>query len=111
MKLRLEKSKITIRLSTSEIADFSASKNIEEKVIISDNNHFTFALKICDSCHKLFAEFKDGGLVLHVPTDDADQWLNSKRIGIHETTLTNDGDNIKLIVEEDLPRRKSIKKG
>ena len=106
MKLRMEKEKITIRLSPAEIELLSTSKSIEEKLTISENNHFTFSLTISESLKTLTAEFKHAALLVQVPAQKMNKWINSKQVGMKETIKSELGSEIKLTLEEDLPPRK-----
>ena len=110
MKLRLEKSKITIRLSPSEMELFSSSKFIEEKLIISDNNEFSFALSSNESPDMMTAQFKNGALLVNIPAQKVEKWINSSQVGLKETIKSESGSEIQLTLEEDLPPRKFKKK-
>ena len=110
MKLRLEKTKITIRLSPSEMELFSSSKFIEEKLIISDNNEFAFALSSSDSPDTMTAQFNNRALSVHIPTQKVEKWINSGQVGLKETIKSDSGSEIQLTLEEDLPPRKFKKK-
>jgi len=110
MKLRLEKDKITIRLAPSEIENFVTKKYLEEKLYISKNNRFAFALSISETSQSCVAEFKPDALQVVVPVEKVNKWINSKQVGIKETIVTISGDEIVLTLEEDLPPRKNKKK-
>jgi len=110
MKLRLEKERITIRLSPYEIETFFSQKFLEEKLAISENNHFSFALSISEEQEAISAEFKNSRLLVQVPSQKADKWINSRQIGMKETIISEFDSEIKLTLEEDLPPRKHRKK-
>jgi len=110
MKLRLEKEKITIRLKPSEIKKFSDVKFLEEKLSLSENNHFTFALSISEFHNSLDAEFIKSSLLVHVPQQKVDKWIKSNQVGMKETIVSEFGSEIILTLEEDLPPRKDKKK-
>jgi len=110
MKLRLDKERIIVRLTPAEIEHFSTAKFLEEKVSLSQTNHFSFALKLCTACEKLLVDFKESTLMLQVPSDKAKLWFGTNRIGINEKIVTEDGNKISLTIEEDLPRRKNRRK-
>ena len=110
MKLRLEKEKITIRLSPSEIQLFLSSKYLEEKLILSKNNEFAFALSIKESQEAMTAQFSNGALLVHIPAHKVDKWINSGQVGLKETIKSDLGSEIQLTLEEDLPPRKFKKK-
>lgn len=110
MKLRLEKGIVKFRLASSEIEKLSSEKFLEEKIFLSDNNQFAYALSIQDSIESCAVSFGNSSLAIIIPQQKAEKWINSNQIGIKETIVTENGDNIVLTLEEDLPPRKHKKK-
>jgi hypothetical protein len=104
------KQKITIRLSPSEKALFSSSKFLEEKLSIANDNEFAFALSSSESPSIMTAEFKNAALLVHIPAQKLDKWVNSGQVGLKEIIKTDSGREIQLTLEEDLPPRKFKKK-
>jgi len=110
MKLRMETGSIKIRLTPTEIEAFNAYKYLDEKVGITKNNYFTYALSIDDASESCLILFEQNALNIHVPEKKVEKWLNSKQVGIKETIVTEEGNEIVLTLEEDLPPRKHKKR-
>ena len=110
MKLRMETGSIKIRLSPTEIEAFNAYHNLEEKVRITKSNYFTYVISIDDTSESCLVLFEQNALNIHVPEKKVEKWLNSKQVGIKETIVTEEGNEIVLTLEEDLPPRKHKKR-
>lgn len=111
MKLRLEKGSVKVRLSTEEISRLSTDKFLEERLNISEGIAFGFSVQILSDQKSIAVRFQNNNLEIIVPEASAQKWMNSKQIGIKETFHTNLGESIDLVVEEDLPPRKTKNPG
>lgn len=109
MKLRLDKGSITVRLTSLEVKHFNSEKFLKEKIVLTGQNQFDYSIKIEESMDLCTAEFKDNSLIICVPKSKVEKWVSSNQVGIKETIVTESGDEIVLILEEDLPRRKHRK--
>ena len=110
MKLRIEKGNIKIRLTAAEIDQFHNDKYLNENIHISRNNHFSYSLRIDQESESCSAVFEKNSLLIHIPAKKAEKWINSNRVGIKETIITDNNDTLVLTLEEDLPPRKHKKK-
>lgn len=110
MKLRLEKDTVRLRLSPDEIRTLKFEKYIIEKFHLSEENRFSYSIKLIDHSDRCMINFKSQSMELSVPVAIADKWMDSSRIGIKETIVTDQGGEIVLYVEEDLPPRKNREK-
>lgn len=106
MKLRMETGNIKIRLTPAEIETFNTDKFLQEKLSLTENNYFSYAISINDTSGSCLVIFEQNALNIHVPGKKVEKWLNSKQIGIKETIVTEEGNEIVLTLEEDLPPRK-----
>lgn len=106
MKLRLENNIVKIRLSPEEIAKLNLEKTISEKLQISKGNDFSYSVCIDNNIKSCTADFENNSLNVCVPSTIANKWIGSNKIGIKESIESEFGEEILLIVEEDLPPRK-----
>ena len=106
MKLRMEQGNITIRLSPSEIGDLREKKTLKEELFISGTNRFSFTVNINDRSVSCRANFSRNSLIIEVPLEKAEKWMNSGQIGIKETIVTEASAPFVLVLEEDLRPRK-----
>lgn len=109
MKLRFEKGTVKVRLSLEEIDLLNSEKSIFENLYISKDNGFNYSVQLVERQDTCSIDFINNSLKISVPNTIADKWMNSNRIGIKETIVTDEGEAIVLIIEEDLPPRKNRK--
>lgn len=107
MKLRLEKGSVKVRLLTEEINRLIYKNFIEESIQFSEENAFNFSVQIMKMENPVEVIFQNNSLKIFIPTKSAEKWVNSNQIGIKETIKSNLGESIEIVVEEDLPPRKS----
>ncbi len=110
MKLRLEKDKVRLRLSSDELKILINEKFINEKIQLAKDNEFSYSVKIDDHSDRCMVNFKCHGMELSIPSASAEKWMNTNQVGIKETVVSKDGGKISVFVEEDLPRRSSTEK-
>lgn len=106
MKLRLEKGVIKIRLKPEEIEELKNENFLSEELYIKDENRFGYSVKVSEDTDICLIKFDKSGLLVIVPEEKVNNWMNSNQIGIKETIITDKGEYIVLTLEEDLPPRK-----
>jgi hypothetical protein len=107
MKLRLDKDRVRLRLTSDEKKVLKANKSITEQFHISAENQFTYSIQVVDYPDTCVVTFESNSLEIKIPNVMADKWMDSNQVGIKETIITDEGGKIVLFVEEDLPPRKS----
>jgi len=110
MKLRLETGSVKLRLLREEMARLDSDKSIAEKIQIDANNTFTYIVSIVTIGDSCLMEFSDATLHVSIPSNKATKWLQSNQVGIRETIVTENKENILLVIEEDLPPRQKNNK-
>lgn len=110
MKLRLETGTVKLRLSSKEMTKLAAEKSIDERLQISANNAFTYHVSIVNNEDVCNIEFTGSALQVRIPSNRALKWLTSNQVGIRETIITENKEQILLVIEEDLPPRQKNKK-
>lgn len=109
MKLRLEHNCVKLRLSKEEINKLKSEKKIAEFIHIERNNAFEYGVWIYDG-ENCMVNFNNHSLRVHIPSTLAGKWFTANQIGIREIINAEDGKQILLVVEEDLPPRQKAKK-
>ena len=109
MKLRIEKSSVKVRLSEAEIDLFVSNGALTETVKVTENNQFQYTIRVDSNGDKCGVLFESSGVTLTIPETRVEKWSNSSQIGIKETIVTDNGGEIVLTLEQDLPPRKHRK--
>jgi len=107
MKLRLDNKTVRFRLSKDEIVRLQADGYLEEKIAINEDNQIVYVIDILDDLESCSLNFDEEGIHVGIPFGLSEKWINSNQIGIQETFDADDGSTITLIIEENLPPRKS----
>lgn len=95
MKLRIRGNSVRLRLTKSEVSEFSAKGKVENKTDFG-NSVFIYALKSSEKAEKLEAKFKNGKIEIIVPQAEAKDWAETEKIGISAETQ-----NLKILIEKD----------
>lgn len=107
MKLRLDKKTVKFRLDKDEIVRLQNDGFLEEKLIINDDNQFLYVIDIMEDLEACELTFSEDGIQVGIPFELSEKWINSNQVGISETFDADDGSTITLIIEENLPPRKT----
>lgn len=106
MKLRFEKGIVKLRLSLEEISTLINNQLISESYYISKDNKFEYSIKIEQHLQACSISFNSDSMIVQIPQFKAEKWINSRQVGIKEIIVTDQSEEMVLIVEEDLPPRK-----
>ena len=106
MKFRVEKNTVEFRLTPDEIGRFSQEHTLSDILLIDRSNKFEYTLSSSGIDNNPKIQFSQTGVKLIIPQQKVDNWINSNNIGIREKFKNADGEEIIIVVEEDLPRRK-----
>lgn len=106
MKLRITKDTIVFRLTREEMEVLRTAKEISDKVFISEENQLEYFIKSRKTANNAIITFTRASIKATVPQSTLDDWLDSKKIGITASIITEKGDSVTLKIEEDLPPRK-----
>jgi hypothetical protein len=101
MKLRIQANSIRYRLSMTDVEKFRTEGYLEESTQIGSHT-FTYALNRLRDKGDLLAEFNDGLLILHIPSDLATKWTETDLVGLeHEQDTDGYSGKLRLAVEKD----------
>lgn len=107
MKLRIDKKTVKIRLSKEEILELQSEGFLENHLAISEENYLSYVVEILDDIDTCDLNFSPNAIEIGIPFKVADKWIKSNQVAIKQIIDTDDGESLTLIVEEDLPPRKS----
>jgi hypothetical protein len=107
MKLRIEKKTVRIRLSKEEILTLQSEGFLENRVAISEDNYLSYVVEILKDIETCDLNFSANAVEVGIPYDTAEKWIRSNQVGIKEIIDTDNGESVTLLIEEDLPPRKS----
>lgn len=105
MKLRINHSSIRIRLGKSDIQELKEHGSVRNELLFPGGERLIYQLEIGDS---YYASLDNNCLIVTIPKDESDVWLNSEKLAIETKLERNEGDELILLVEKDLHDPNSI---
>ncbi|MEP0987569.1 hypothetical protein [Ekhidna sp.] len=99
MKLRINHSSIRIRLGKSDIQELREQRKVKNELLFPGGKKLVYKLEIGESFH---ASLDTNCLIVTIPEDESDAWLNSEKLAIETKLERNEGDELILLVEKDL---------
>ncbi len=106
MKLRIDKKTVKIRLSKEEILVLQSEGFLENQLIISEENYFSYVVEVLEDIETCDLNFSSNTIEVGIPFKTAEKWIKSNQLAIKEKIETDDGESLTLIIEEDLPQGK-----
>jgi hypothetical protein len=101
MKLHINGNSLRLRLSQSEVAQFSKTGFVEDSIQFAPGAHFAYALESLSSLKAPQAHYANGSLSIRVPGADATDWVMSDRIGISGEQPLASGKSLSILIEKD----------
>jgi hypothetical protein len=101
MKLRIQGNSLRLRLSQSEVAQFSKTGFVEDSVQFAPGTSFSYALESMSKLSAPQALFSDGWLRVQIPGADATNWACSDRVSISGDQPLESGKSLAILVEKD----------
>jgi hypothetical protein len=104
MKLRIKGNSIRLRLGRSEVSEFLAVGVVEESTTFDPAGlqRLKYRLVATDDLSEVSANFEDGCLTVSLPTDLANSWGSTDRIGIEASQRIAEGSTLRILIEKDL---------
>lgn len=102
MKIRILDNSVRLRLTQSEVKDFTEKGIVETKTVFghSPNSVLTYALVSAD-CNELKAEFKNNRIEISVPEKLATVWTTTELVGLDNNPGANGDSGLKILIEKD----------
>jgi hypothetical protein len=101
MKLLLQGNSLRLRLSQSEVAQFSKTGFVEEGIQFGPGANFAYTLESMSSLSAPQAVFSNGWLRIQVPGAEATQWACSDRVSLSGEQALASGQRLALLIEKD----------
>lgn len=101
MKLRFENNSVRYRIRKTELAQLKQDGFVQETVAF-ENTTFTYELRI-EKSGELYAEFSHNTVIIHIPYDTANAFLNTDEVGIYKSVQLKDNQTLDIIIEKDFP--------
>jgi hypothetical protein len=101
MKLLLQGNSLRLRLSQSEVAQFSKTGFVEDGIQFGAGASFAFTLESMSSLSSPQAVFSNGWLRIQVPGAEATQWACSDRVSLSGEQPLQSGQRLALLIEKD----------
>lgn len=100
MKLRLRHNSIRLRLTQKEVAEFSETGSVEDRIDFGANISFRYRLESDHDADAINASFRDGCITVTIPEDEGITWAGSEQVGL-ESTQSDDVGGLSVLIEKD----------
>ncbi len=90
-----------LRLSQSEVAQFSKTGCVEDSIEFAPGVSFAYALESLSSVNTLAASYSNGWLRIQVPTAEGIEWVRTDRVGISGEQPLESGKRLSILIEKD----------
>ena len=101
MKLRFEKNSVRYRIRKTELAQLKQDGFVQETVTF-EHATLTYELRI-KKVDELFAEFSNNTVIIHIPNNIANTFINTEEAGIYKSIQLKDNQTLDIIIEKDFP--------
>jgi hypothetical protein len=101
MKLRIHGNSLRLRLSQSEVAQFSKTGFVEDSVQFAPGSNFAYTLESSSSIPAAKASYQNGWLRIQVPAAAATEWFTTDRVGISAEQPLESGKQLSILIEKD----------
>src|SRR5208337_4910025 len=100
MKLRIHGNSLRLRLSQSEVAQFSKTGFVEDSLQLAPGSNFAYTLESSSSISAPQASYQNGWLRIQVPTAAATEWFTTDRVGISADQPLESGKHLSILIEK-----------
>src|SRR5580693_9065895 len=101
MKLCIHGNSLRLRLTQSEVAQFSKTGFVEDSIQFAPGASFTYTLESLSSLRAPQALYANNGLRILVPGADATEWVRSDRVGISGEQPLESGKSLAILIQKD----------
>jgi hypothetical protein len=101
MKLRIHGNSLRLRLSQSEVAQFSKTGFVEDSTQFAPGIKFTYTMESSSSLPAPQASYQDHWLRVQVPAAAANEWFSTDRIAISCDQPIEAGKALSILIEKD----------
>jgi len=101
MKLRIHGNSLRLRLSQSEVAQFSKTGFVEDSTQFAPGVKFAYTIECCSSLPAPQASYQDHWLRIQVPAAAAKEWFTTDRIAISADQPLESDKSLSILIEKD----------
>jgi hypothetical protein len=101
MKIRIKGNSIRYRLGKTDIASFGRDGLLEERTEFLNGPSFYYRLQKKESITSLQASFSDNRIIIFVPENMANEWINTDVVGFDNKIDMDAGKSLFLQIEKD----------
>ena len=101
MKLRIHGDSLWLRISQSEVAQFSKTGFLEDSIQFAPGASFSYVLESLHSVSSPQALYQNGRLRVQVPGPDGTAWACSDRVSMSGEQAIESGKQLSILVEKD----------
>ena len=101
MKLCIQGNSLRLRLSQSEVSQFSKTGFVEDSIQFAPGRSFAYTLESLSKLSAPQALYANGGLRIQVPGADATDWVRSDRVGVSGDQPLESGKCLSILIEKD----------
>jgi len=101
VKLRLHKNSLRLRLSQSEVAQFSKTGYVEETVEFGPGASLCFVLETSSKALGPNVRYQNGDLRIQVSSAQGRDWATSDAVGISGEMVLSNGKQLAILIEKD----------
>src|SRR5580658_7685054 len=101
MKLRIHGNSLRLRLSQSEVSQFSKTGFVEDSVQFGPGANFAYTLESSSSIPAAQASFQNGWLKIQVPAAVGMEWFTTDLVGIAADQPLESGKHLSILIEKD----------
>ena len=101
MKLRIHGNSLRLRLSQSEVSQFSKTGFVEDCLQLGPGSNFAYTLESSSSIAAPQASYQNGWFRIQVPAAAATEWFTTDRVGISAEQPLESGKNLSILIEKD----------
>ena len=101
MKLRIQGNSLRLRLSQSEVAQFSKTGFVEDGIDFAPGIRFVYTMETSSTLPAPQASYQDHWLRIQVPSTAAREWFTSDRVAISADQPIESGKALSILIEKD----------
>lgn len=101
MKLRIQGNSLRLRLSQSEVAQFSKTGFVEDSIQFAPGASLSYTIETASGLPAPLATFQDHWVRVQVPTAAAQDWYTSDRVAISADQPIDEEKTLSVLIEKD----------
>jgi hypothetical protein len=101
MKLRIHGNSLRLRLSQSEVAQFSKTGFVEDSIQFAPGTSFAYTIESSSSLPAPQASYQDHWLRIQVPSTVAKEWFTTDQVAISADQPIESDKALSILIEKD----------